>query len=142
MARRACRDGTFPRLFTGACRVGIRVDLLAKGIRMSVKRNSRIDRKRIKWLESQLAKSRQRKPMGGGFLAWISVISFVVGLLFFWPRMTVEATGPIDPKNPRPIPFKLTNAGFVSLVDVQPVLGVCQIIGGQPRSIAPGATCA
>jgi hypothetical protein len=46
---------------------------------MSVKRNSRIDRKRIKWLESQLAKSRQRKPMGGGFLAWISVISFVVG---------------------------------------------------------------
>ncbi|WGR67848.1 MULTISPECIES: hypothetical protein [unclassified Bradyrhizobium] len=92
------------------------------------KRNSRADRKHIKWLEDQLAKERKRKGSrrAAVFFGTIAIVGFVLSFQFLWPRMTLDADpSSFDPRDPHPLQFKLTNTGFISLNDVQIDLGLC-----------------
>lgn len=70
-----------------------------------------------------------------------SVIAFVVGLaasvVTFLPRVTVESGASIDPSNPYPIPFVITNTGIVPLTNVQPAIGLCAFWTGDPPQIPP-----
>jgi hypothetical protein len=47
-----------------------------------------------------------------GFLAFCTLL----GVIVLWPRVTIEAEGQVDPLNPYPISFKITNT------DSKPVL--------------------
>jgi hypothetical protein len=48
--------------------------------------------------------------------------------LVLWPRLTLEYTGAeIDPENPHPIPFTITNTGFMPIYDLKPAVGICEI---------------
>lgn len=70
----------------------------------------------------------------------ITFVSLVIGLIVFWPRLTVDAQGSIDPQNPRQIQFLITNTGFIKLVNVQPMLGICAL-GGFVSDINPPKAC-
>ena len=62
------------------------------------------------------------------FLLGVSGLS-VIGL---WPRLTVDPGGQIDPITLSPIQFTITNTGFLSLSNVRPMLGICQLGFGRP----------
>ena len=72
---------------------------------------------------------------GSGLAAAIALAAAVVGLLFLWPRVTVDPEGPVDPSNPRQISFKITNTGFIPLKNAQPALGLCEIWFGPPKNL-------
>src|SRR5258708_29477003 len=63
----------------------------------------------------------------------VSLIGIVLGLVVFWPRMTVEAKSEIDSAEPRAISLKITNTGLIQLRDLQPTFGLCELsIGDAP----------
>lgn len=66
-----------------------------------------------------------------GFLAFCTLL----GVIVLWPRVTIEAEGQVDPLNPYPNSFKITNTGFVPLRDVQPFVGICVFLIGEPRTL-------
>jgi hypothetical protein len=47
--------------------------------------------------------------------------------IFFFPRVTVESSGPYDPSNPSPITFTISNINIVPLRNVQFAIGLCYI---------------
>lgn len=46
-------------------------------------------------------------------------ISTLAGGWFFWPSVAIEPLAPLDPSNPLTVPFQITNAGALTLHDVQ-----------------------
>jgi hypothetical protein len=60
-------------------------------------------------------------------LGMATVGGFVVGLLIFLPRVTVSSPVTTDPDARSPIPFEITNSGYLPLYDVKPMLGLCEI---------------
>jgi hypothetical protein len=64
-----------------------------------------------------------------------AVVGFLSALVTFLPRLTVEPAGQIDPSSPYPISFTIANIGIVPLSEVQPALGVCDIIYGEPKNL-------
>jgi hypothetical protein len=64
----------------------------------------------------------------GDFLLWSSVVmTLFAGVFFFFPRVTVESSGPYDPSNPSPITFTISNINIVPLRNVQFAIGLCYI---------------
>ena len=70
------------------------------------------------------------RMMWGVFLAFCTII----GLNALWPRIVVEPIGQIDPSDPHPIIFKITNTGFMPLWNVQPGFGLCEFATGVPHN--------
>jgi hypothetical protein len=56
----------------------------------------------------------------------LTILSFVVASLFFWPRLTIDGGTEIDPSDARPS-FTITNIGFTPLHNVRPGIGFCGI---------------
>jgi hypothetical protein len=100
----------------------------------------------IKALEKRLADEKSRKPSrfsktAGAIITVLGLLLGCAGLSVFWPRLTVDPEGEIDLKAGRAMVFKVQNTGFLTLHDVQPLLGLCQInIGSRPdpSHICPG----
>jgi hypothetical protein len=91
-------------------------------------------KKHIRQLEKELAEERARKPSRTSkaaktLIAFLSFALGCLGLLIFWPRMTVDPGGDLDVVG-RKMSFKVTNTGFTTLHEVQPILGLCQIAFG------------
>src|SRR5579862_5091423 len=62
------------------------------------------------------------------FAAVGAVIAMALGLIVFWPKLTVEAGRfEFDPSNPHPLPFVISNIGFIQLRDVQPTIKHCLV---------------
>jgi hypothetical protein len=68
-------------------------------------------------------------------VAGIGVVIGYFGLLAFAARMTVEPAGPFDGAHAGPMPFTITNTGFVTLRNFQPSLGFCRLVF---KSVAGG----
>jgi hypothetical protein len=68
-------------------------------------------------------------------LGWFLGFCTALGIIALWPRVTIEPEGQIDPSNPHPIYFKITNTGFVPLRDVDPFIGLCVYFAGEPRNL-------
>jgi hypothetical protein len=56
-------------------------------------------------------------------VTFVSVALGVLGLVVFWPRVTVEAAREIDPDAPQGISLKITNTGVLPLRNLQPAIG-------------------
>ncbi|WP_454813249.1 hypothetical protein [Labrys neptuniae] len=69
----------------------------------------------------------------------VAIVGLASAVVAFLPRVTIEPGGPIDPSNPNPISFTIANTGIVPLREVQPMLGLCVLIWGEPKPL-PG-TC-
>lgn len=52
------------------------------------------------------------------------MVGIVIGLVVFWPRMSVEASSQIDAAAPTGITMTITNTGWMPLRNLQPILGV------------------
>jgi hypothetical protein len=86
-------------------------------------------RKRVKYLVKKIASSERPSIFWKVWSLISTPLNFglaMLSLLVFWPRMTVDAENQIDPANPHPIMFKVTNTGLLTLRDVKPMLGICQ----------------
>jgi hypothetical protein len=71
----------------------------------------------------------------------ITLVGFLVALLIFWPRVTVEFTDPVDPANPLSSKVTITNATFIApLESVTVALGLCQL-ATDPLEIDPHLPC-
>ena len=57
----------------------------------------------------------------------LGLLLALVGLIVFWPRLTVESSGPVDPANPLSSAFTITNTGFIKLSDVDVSFGMGQM---------------
>jgi hypothetical protein len=91
-------------------------------------------KKHIKRLEKELAEEHTRKPSrtskaAKAFIAFLSFALGCLGLLVFWPRMTVDPEGDLDVAG-RKMAFRVTNTGLTTLHEVQPIVGLCQIAFG------------
>lgn len=85
---------------------------------------------------------RMRGWSWGTSLGWgISVAGLAITLLVFWPRITVDPDGEIDPADTKSMAFRLTNSGILTLRDVRPALGVCEISGFPAGDDHPIQTC-
>ena len=75
------------------------------------------------------------------------IISLIVGCLALAPRLSVEASNSIDPAQPFPIKFTITNTGYVTLRNVQPSVGLCKYlyskaVGDEPITVrSKASTC-
>jgi hypothetical protein len=47
--------------------------------------------------------------------------------VMFLPGVTVDAQGPLDPSNPYPISFKIADANFIPLTNVNAYLVICHL---------------
>jgi hypothetical protein len=66
---------------------------------------------------------------------WSAILATctLLGVAVLWPRVTVEPMQvEIDPLNPSPISFKISNTGFISLRNIQPFVGICDVVFGKP----------
>jgi hypothetical protein len=52
----------------------------------------------------------------------------LLALVVLWPRVSVDFEGIPNPSQPWNASFKIANTGFIPLVDVQPLIGLCEII--------------
>src|ERR1700680_4542868 len=50
----------------------------------------------------------------------------------FLPGVTVDAEGPVDPSNPHPISFKIADANFIPLTNVNAFLVICYVAAAPP----------
>jgi hypothetical protein len=64
-----------------------------------------------------------------------TLLGFFIGLLVLVPRITVNPEGTLNPSNPYPISFGITNIGYIPLVNVQPMLGICTFVVGEPETM-------
>jgi hypothetical protein len=93
-------------------------------------------KKHIESLEKRLREEKSRRPTRfskttGAIITGLGLLLGLAGLLVFWPRITVDPDGDIDLANQRAMAFKVTNTGFLTLNDVQPLLGLCQMSFGK-----------
>jgi hypothetical protein len=65
----------------------------------------------------------------------VVTVGFCSALATFLPHVTVESGGPIDPSDPYPISFTITNTSIIPLTDIQPEIGLCKIVWGPPRNL-------
>lgn len=63
-------------------------------------------------------------------LGLLTVIGFIVGLAVFWPRFTIEPSGPFEPMSKSAATFRFANTGLLPLRNFQPSLGICDLIFG------------
>jgi len=70
-------------------------------------------------------------------LAWGAFLAFctILGLIALWPRVVVDPEQQIDPSNPHPISFKITNTGFIPLWNLQPGFGLCEFDASPPHDL-------
>jgi hypothetical protein len=72
------------------------------------------------------------------FLTWAAVVlTLASGIIVFFPRLTVDPSGPYDPLNPSPITFTIANTNIVPLRDVHLGIGVCYIGEDDPNRPPP-----
>lgn len=57
----------------------------------------------------------------------LAVASFLVSLIVFWPRISVETSDPLDPRNPFSIPFMVKNDGYLLSYSVHHSLSIKNI---------------
>ncbi|MGH6842261.1 MAG: hypothetical protein ACREDV_09265 [Methylocella sp.] len=79
--------------------------------------------------------SKGRKWVSGVGAFVLATIGLASGGATFLPHLTVDPGGAIEPSTPYPIPFTITNRSIIPLVDVQPMLGVCEIYYGEPKNL-------
>jgi hypothetical protein len=81
-------------------------------------------------------KRQQLAQLQGGnywtlFWSIVGGIALVLGLaasvVTFLPRLSIEAPPQFDPTTTSPIPFVITNTGFVPLMNVKLGIGICEI---------------
>src|SRR5437762_1429084 len=70
-----------------------------------------------------------------GIAATVTAIGVASAIVALLPRVTVEPGGQIDPSNPSPILFTIANTGPIPLNNVQPMLGICALIFGEPKEL-------
>lgn len=63
----------------------------------------------------------------GVFVVFATLIGVASSAAAFLPRLTLAPVGSFDPSTPSPTIFRISNAGVVRLVDVQPTLGLCEL---------------
>ncbi len=68
-----------------------------------------------------------RLNLGKYILAGIAVLGFLIALLTLLPRITVNASEPVDPTNSLSALFTITNSGFIPLRKVSASLGLGEI---------------
>ena len=67
----------------------------------------------------------------------------ILGLIALWPRVVVEPIGQIEPSDPHPIIFRITNTGFIPLWNLLPGFGLCSldIISDPAKPTNPQGGC-
>jgi hypothetical protein len=82
------------------------------------------------------------------FFAMILALATVVGgaaaVVTFFPRITIEASGPFDPSPKPPVTFTIANTNVIPLEDVKPRLGFCAVslnFGGTDEPNPPFNKC-
>ena len=69
-------------------------------------------------------------------LAAAALAGGTAAAIMLLPGVTVEPEGPIDPANPYPIAFKIADANFIPLDDVNAYLVICYVATA-PTPVAP-----
>jgi hypothetical protein len=62
--------------------------------------------------------------LGSGALALLAIAGAIAT---FFPRLSVDLSGPLNPSNPFSLRATVTNAGFLQLRDIEPALSLCEI---------------
>jgi hypothetical protein len=75
----------------------------------------------------------KRNPLGRIAATAITVLGLVATVLTLWPRVVVDSSEPVDPKNPLSASFTVINTGYLPLRDVTVLLGVGRIVFGTGR---------
>jgi hypothetical protein len=91
-------------------------------------------KRHVKQLEKKLSAERLRKPrLLSKASNWlVTIVGLLLGAVaLFWPRITVEPETQVE-RTGKPMAFKVTNTGWLTLHDVQPLFGLCQLTYGRP----------
>ena len=81
--------------------------------------------------------TRERESIWKRLLVGTASLATLAGLIIFWPRMTMESNSEFEASNPRDIQFALTNTGYISLRDIRPMIGICEMILDARTDVAP-----
>jgi hypothetical protein len=75
--------------------------------------------------ETQAALKRNRSLRG---LAAVALAGGAVAAVMYLPGVTVDPEGPVNPSNPYPISFTISDANFIPLENVNVYLEICYIV--------------
>ncbi|SEE79086.1 hypothetical protein SAMN05519104_7498 [Rhizobiales bacterium GAS188] len=89
----------------------------------------------------------EKKPhwLGRSAGVAVAIIGTAAAIVTFWPRMTVELTGPSDNSNPLSVSFVIANTGYIPLENLNIGIGLCHLDFGKlilkSERIKDGAEC-
>jgi len=81
-----------------------------------------------RWPISADTQAKLRRDRSLRALAAAALVGGVAAAVAFFPGVTVEAEGPVDPSNPYPISFTIADANLIPLNDVNVYLVICYVV--------------
>jgi hypothetical protein len=81
-----------------------------------------------RWPASKDTQAALKRDRSLRALAAAAVVGGVAAAVAFFPGVTVDAEGPVDPSNPYPISFMIADANLIPLNNVNVYLVICYLV--------------